>query len=345
MDNRITKKRLSDYLAYEWILIIFLCVVAIIVWELVYTVSAVGLSVGQDYKFFYDKTLVYGQNYNDLMTELNVQDNMGYENGKTFSYEIQKLHAENILDDNDVMSLRLSVQEGDMLFTDDKEREIEGESYTTSLAKTRVDSYDIPIATYEDLLKQAKEYLTGLLIDGQTEIKAENLDDDKIKAGFEDRLSGDNRFRSATEKEKGLALEKERLVKLCQDVADFEKIMSLGDEYFFTYTKFEQSKTIAESEEEPNQENIAEIKEAIPREKDKGRENARYGLKVGKLKNQTNNQKTDVSKFFSIVGEETDVSANVVIMVFDFIEYQPELQFESISVINNIVRACSTILD
>ncbi len=35
----------------------------------------------------------------------------------------------------------------------------------------------------------------------------------------------------------------------------------------------------------------------------------------------------------------------IVIMVFNFVEQQPELHFESISVINAIVRACSTILD
>ncbi len=345
MDNRITKKRLSDFLAYEWILIIFLCAIAIIAWELIYTVSAVRLSVGQDYKFFYDKNMVYGENYTALVAELEIQDDLGYENGKTFSYEIQKVGVENILSDNDVLSLRLSVGEGDILFTDSKEREQErdGVKYNESLAKTRVDNYEIPIITYEKMLDEAKAYLLGLSFDGATQVAKENLDPQKVLAEFEDRLGGDNRFRSSEEKKIGLALETERLQKLCDEVLAFEKLMELPDEYFFTYTKFEQSLETEKAQKNPDQETIDAYQELIQNEKDKGRYNARYGFNVGKLK--ATEEKKNISNFFSVVGEETDVSQYAVIMVFDFLEDQPALQFESIVVINNIVRACSTILD
>ena len=55
MDNKLTKKRLSDFLAYEWILTIIIAVAAIVVWELVYTMSAVRLTVGQAFKYYYDE--------------------------------------------------------------------------------------------------------------------------------------------------------------------------------------------------------------------------------------------------------------------------------------------------
>ncbi len=347
MDSKINKKRLSDFLAYEWILMIFLCVVAIVVWELVYTVSAVRLSVGQDYKFFYDRNMVYGDNYNALMNTLDIQDDLGYENGKTFSFEIQKLHAEEVLSDNDVLSLRLSVQEGDMLFTDDKAREIEdGEiKYTESLARTRVDSTDIPIVTYEKLLEQAKEYLLPLHKNGATAIDKANLDPNKVLAEFEDRLGDDNRFRSKTEKEMGLILEQERLEKLCDEVNAFDKLMmKLDNEYFMTYTRYEQSKAIAEAQN-ADQESIDQLNQLIEKEITYQRQNARYGLRVDKLALQTNKDKIDTSVFFSLKGETENVSKDAVIMVFDFHDDQPALQFESITVINNIVRACSTILD
>ncbi len=345
MDSKINKKRLSDFLAYEWILIIFLCVIAIVVWELVYTVSAVRLTAGQDYKFFYDKNIAYGENYSKLMNVLEIQDDLGYANGKTFSYEIQKIHAEEVLEDNDVLYLRLSVNEGDILFTDDKPREQEyGDvKYNEALAKTRVDASDIPITTFEDLLKQAKEYLKGVLKDG-ADISKDNLDDDKVLTEFEDRLGGDNRFRSSAEKATGLKLERERLEKLCDEVLAFEKLMLLGDEYFFTYTKYEQSKEIAQVQEDIDQEYLAELDKYIKAEVDAGRENARYGLRADKLDLQTNADKQDISSLIRLKGEE-NTNSNTVIMVFDFIEEQPALQFESITVINNIVRACSTILD
>ena len=342
MDNKITKRRLSDLFAYEWILLIVLCVAIIIGWELIYDLGAVKLKKGQDYKFYYDYTLHYGDNYNSLLNHLDVQDDLGYENGKTFSYEIQKIHAEGIFQKTDVLSIRLSAKEGDMLFTDDTERKIDGIDCTNSIAKYRVDDAGVPIMTLDDLLKSAKDYLTSLLRDGQTEIKAENLNPDKIKAGFEERLGGDNRFRSAEQKAMGLQLEKERLEKLCKDVSDFEIIMSLGDEMFFNYTRYSQLKRVAEAQEEPDQQLIDNYNSWIQEEIDNGRENARYGLMLGKL---PPNGRVDVSKLFSIPSQTDDVSGNVVLMVFDFLDAQPELQFESISVINNIVRACSNVLD
>ena len=57
MDNKITKTRLSNFLSYEWILLIILTVAAIVVWELVYTMTSVRLTVGQQYKIYYDEEL------------------------------------------------------------------------------------------------------------------------------------------------------------------------------------------------------------------------------------------------------------------------------------------------
>jgi hypothetical protein len=54
MDNKITKNRLSNFLAYEWIVIIIVCVVLIFVWEIVYTVGAVRLTAGQKFNFYFD---------------------------------------------------------------------------------------------------------------------------------------------------------------------------------------------------------------------------------------------------------------------------------------------------
>ena len=54
MDNKLTKKRLHDLLSYEWILMIIICVVSIVFWEIVYDFSAVKLTAGQNFRYYFD---------------------------------------------------------------------------------------------------------------------------------------------------------------------------------------------------------------------------------------------------------------------------------------------------
>ncbi len=356
MDNRITKKRLSNLLAYEWIIITIVCIASLVVWEFIYNISAVRLSVGQDYRIFYDYYFKNDKNVvNALLSELGVQEDLGYSNGKTFSYDILEIDSEFFESDYDVISYRLSSQEGDILITDDKERSKYSSDlveYTQSIAKTRVDNYD-EFMILDKLLADAKAYLQGLLRAGETQIKAENLDPIKIEKVFMDRLSGDNRFRSNEQKAIGVKLETERLNKLCEEVADFEKIMALSNEYFFTYTRNTQFRKIAEANGY-SPDLIEKHEKNIQKEIDEGRENARYGLRLDRVNKQklTSTSKADASRFFSLVdykveddSEKLGESKDTVLMVLDYSEYQEDLQFESIIVINNIVRACSTILD
>ncbi len=349
MDNRITKSRLSNFLAYEWIAIIALCVGAVILFEMIFSVSAVRLTVGQEFKFFYDYNIVYSDNYYNLMTELQIQEDMGYSNGKTFSYEIQKIDVENLMSDNDVFQYRIAIQEGDIFITDDavRNKKTNDVEYEYTQAKTRIDNFR-EFMSYDKMLVDAKAYLSGLLKDGETAITADNLDSAKIKNGFEKRLGGDNRFRSKEQIEQGLALETERVQRLCKEVSDFEKLLNLGNEYFFTYTKYTQSKSVAEKQGQ----NVAEYDRLIQIEKDANRENAKYGLRIDKINQiKVNNEgKVDASKYFSrtdLVGQEneTDLTKDIVILLMDYLSYQPELQFESITVVNNIVRSISTVLD
>ena len=43
MNNKISKRRLSNFLAYEWILMIVVALAAIVVWELIFSFSSVRL--------------------------------------------------------------------------------------------------------------------------------------------------------------------------------------------------------------------------------------------------------------------------------------------------------------
>ena len=71
MDNKLTKKRLSDFLSYDWIIMLVVIVAAIVLWELVYTIAAVRLTEGQNFKYYYDVNMYAGNDaaFYSLITE------------------------------------------------------------------------------------------------------------------------------------------------------------------------------------------------------------------------------------------------------------------------------------
>lgn len=310
MDNRLTKKRLSDFLAYEWILTIIAAIGAIIVWELTYTVSAVRLTTGQNFKYYYDETVSAVDSsafYNTLIGD------------GAFSYDVKELASESLSSEYNVLTTRLSVYEGDVIFTDCTQAE-EGAEVR---AKTLVDSYGY---NYERLLSDAEDYLSNLKTDGK-------LDETKIQSHFNER--SDKRVYKNALKAGEISIQDEidRIKKLEQDVEDFKKILSSDVEnLFFRYTRYEQTLETAEDKSKQTYETLVE------KEKQAGRENAIYGLNLGALKNG----KTDVTEYVKLSG--TTSADGVTLLVFDFKSEQEDLQFEAIGFINCIVRNCSDIL-
>ena len=346
MDNKITRSRLSNYLSYEWIFVILISLASLLVWELIYTVSAVRLTAGQQFKYYYDQNISQGTDsaLYDLL-------NYGKDDG-TFSYDILSLTSEGLQADYNVLSVRLSVQEGDVIITDTVKSEPEKEGgYATSRANSIIDGVD-RVSSYsaDGLLEDAKTYLKqflkdGIAADGDMMLDYNNLDGEKIKSHFLKRMAGDNRFRSQEEKDNGVELEKGRIKKLCEEVAFFQKVLEYDNEIstdnvenslFYRYTRFEQSyNTITDAETAETYKTLYE--QEIKKAQDAGFADGkmRYGLKADKL---TGGQH-DPSEYFKVSGESD--AKNVVILVFDFLKYQPDLQFESISFLNTIIRACS----
>ena len=336
MDNRLTKKRLSEFFAYEWITMIIVIVVAIVVWEFLYTVASVRLTVGQQFKFYYDEKIDgYGSSsFYEMIAE-----------SDALSYDVLDLDTEALTEDvGTILSARLSIYEGDVIFTDtiDYSKE-EGADANTSKEirlKSLIDSYDG--YDFISLRNDAVEYLKSFLPDGAElngDIEFENLSKEKIENYFRSRMKKDNRFRKEAQILSGIKLEEERIKKLCEDVKQFSYLLSLGEtnsELFYNYTRFEQS-----FESETDAKYKEQLENALKREKDLGRENVPYALCLSALKGGEG--KTDPSTYFKLKGKET--AENVALMVFNFKEQQPHLQYEVISFINQIVKNCSTILD
>ncbi len=345
MDNRITKRRLSDFLAYEWIAMIIVAVLSMLLWEFVYGIGSVKLTPGQQFKFFYDQNV--SSNGEDKLYQL-------MDNKKALSYDILEFTSEVLSADYNVLSVRLSVQEGDVIITDNKEPD---ENATDKSVRAKSIADNMLAYPYEKMLKDAKTYLrdnflsdglkTTFDYDANTEadldlaVPYENLDQSKIEARFRLRMRKDNRFRTEKDIEDGTKKEKGRISKLCYEVAQFEQLLSLRDSYpdlFFSYTRYTQSRDLSVTEAEKQK-----YEELI-----KNQQNLIYGLNVSALKDYNPGEgevKTNPTEFFALMGSDGKAD-NVVIMAFDmWQDYQYDLQFETLSFINTIVRQCSDILD
>ncbi len=326
MDNKITKKRLSDFLSYEWILIIVISIVSILGWELVYTVGSVQLTTGQVFKYYYDETILSNSN-NELVNELFEKN--------TFSYDVISLKTEMIDSEQNVLASRLTIQEGDVIFTDikgiDKTETVDGKERPVVVrAKAHVDSTSYVMYALDDMLVDAKTYLKDNFIKDGGEIDVSNIDDVKLERVFRERMKGDNRFRDEVNIQKGIERERERIEKLCENVKFFEDFIA-NPEYqsaLFKYTRYEQKYNLSTTDEMREQ-----YKEWM-----EGEEEKIYGIDIGVLDEIGNG--VDFTKILQLrEPEEKDdkLSKNVVLMAFDFKEYQPHLQYESLSFV------CSTI--
>ncbi len=344
MDNKITKKRFSDLFSYEWIFAIIVCLISIFVWELVYTVTAVQLTPGQKFHFYFDET-VDGKSTPILQTL----------EGDTLSYDILSLSAEQLKSDFNVLSARLAIQEGDILITDNKQNYTEVQEGSNQVKKPKeirvkkmVDEYGL--YSLEQMLIDGQNYLKdNFLVDGAditafNTFNEDNIDLEKVEKVFKSRMKNDNRFRKQSEIENGVELELKRIKLLYKNLVDFNKVLALKDEVpslFTIYTKGEQSLEFATDDA-----TIKRWQSVVDNEKKLGRENQIYAINIGALasSNYFNNKtKVNPSKFFTLAG--SDSAENVCITAFNFTSYQPHLQFETIPFINAFIRACSTILD
>ena len=325
MDNRITRRRLSNFLSYEWILMIIMSVVGIIVWSLIFTMTGVKLTTGQEFKFYFDET-IDANSVSELYALFKDEEN---ENKSVFSYDILKMGHERLISEYNVLKDRMSVHEGDAIITDITVPADDAKDKSVR-AKTIVDNY----LTYDfiSLEEDAEKYLSQFLKDGLTADSVDvtdffNLDGAKIEKVFRERLAKDNRFRSESQKQEGIALEKQRIESLCKEVKKFRHLLNQGEEYFFMYTRYEQllEQGINEDYRDFYEQDIL-LKGRRP-----------YGLKLEALSGGENSP----SKFFRKVG--ADDAKDVVLLVFNFTEYQPHLQFESIAFINAIVDGCSNL--
>lgn len=330
MDNKITKKRLGNLFAYDWIMMIVAMFICVIAWELLYAFTSVTLTPGQGFYYYYDYEINGGNN-----------DSFKRYLSNTFSYDIlewrgSSMPAEKI--DQDVIELRYAVNEVDVVFTSTRAVENAQTGYQVSRAKKLIDRYDA--YDFRELYSDCEKYLSQFLKDGKTNVLDFNeYDLAKIKSHFHKRQSGDNRYKWNKISEQD---EIDRISKLCKELADFKIVLDYEaglpreESIFYYYHKYEFSLSSSTSESQK-----AKYQEKYDLE---GGEKP-FGLKLENLPNDTTgeNKKPSVDEFFRM--ENASDSKNVILTVFDVAYLQPDLQFETISFVNTVVRSFSTILN
>ena len=306
MDSKITKKRLSMFLQYEWLKIVAIILCVCLLWTAVFIMLGSHnrlLTDGQCFYFYYSPDISAGCSDNiDILIERD----------KVLSYEVQRkeIVTFDTVYGSDQLAGWLAIGNGDMIICSD----VAGEDGQYTNSYFRVLLTDYKMYDFDSLYNDAVTYASAFKIDNSKPFTAENISRDKVEEEFNNRLSKDPRFKTDYEKKQGVLKEKERITKLFEDITDFEKLLSM--DIFITVTSSYYGDTTAK----------------------------KYGLDLSKLTSAPN--KTDVTYFAQRVGNDGKATADgTVLAVFNFLDRQPELQFEVLSVINSLVRETTTFLD
>lgn len=336
MDNKITKKRLSDFIAYEWVAIVVVIAIIVAGWEVFYALFSVRLTPGQKFKYFidYNVTISNGVELHQISTS-------------NFSYDVLESGSEwlsnaGFSDSFNLLEDRLRSYDGDIIFTDS----LAVDKPTKKLnvrSKSLVDIYNV--YSLNKLLSDARTYVRDNFFADEYKNQAietisyteDKIDNQKLEQVFLARMKGDNRFRTAEQKSLGVESEKQRIAQLCKEITDFAKFIDYANtqkpELLYRYTRFEQSVQVAINDN--NEADRIQAEQNYQRELNY-RPNEPYGINLEHLTNGTVNP----SRYFK-AGDNVDAK-HLVLMLFDFRIIQPHLQYEAISFVNSIIREFSS---
>ena len=309
MDSRINKKRLSNFLAYEWIIIIVMVVVSILAMEFLYSAAAIKPTTGQKFKYYLDEG-IDSQNYAALHGIFEHKTK-----NSAFSYDVLEFESETLENKFNVLSVRYEVKDGDVVFSDNSTPTTEGSLSRAKRVLQGLDMYDM-----DNLYKDSQDYLAKFLTDTNFDyslapIEFSLLSEKKIENHFNERMKNDNRLRKGQISAKD---EIARIKDLCLQSKAFYDLLTNHPEVVFEVD--------------------------IPEKDGYKAKKGKFGICIDKLVGDSTKKSPDYY-FQNLNNKETNNAADVVLMVFNFKKHQPDLQFESISFINRIVRTCSNFID
>lgn len=235
MDARITKERLNRMLSYDWLKIVGFCLVAIIVWTLVFTMSATRITASQQFT-----VINYSGNVSTVNTKMSKSLSDAF-NKKVFSYEVIEVSEVDVGGNDEyaatLMETRMTTAEGDVIFAPDilaKDYgyKFNGETVYDSYIQrlVRLYGYDLMNLDPEDengyfkgLEHYLNRYYDGDYVNGE-------LDEVAVRVDFLARIKDnkDKRFKKEAQIEQGLLDEYARIEKYRAGLIEFYGYCDLG---------------------------------------------------------------------------------------------------------------------
>ncbi len=219
MDAKITKTRLSHLLSYDWIKIIAIAVAAVVVWSLVFTMTATRITAAQQFTVMnYRGSSLTGKFSEHFYNGLQ-------KSSRIFSHEVIELTVVDSTTGGDdmvdtLLDTRLQTDEGDVIFAADidnpkrkyKEEGSDEVKYLSYL-ETFLYSYyrfAMPIDGEDGYLAQMKNYLDKYY---GGDYQTGTLDTAKVEKDFRARIkkNGDKRYKTDKEIKNGIKGDIERI--------------------------------------------------------------------------------------------------------------------------------------
>ncbi len=343
MDVKITKKRFSNLIAYDFVKIIIAIAAAIAVWVLLFTTCATRATVGEQFYFVIFDGVYFKENYPyEMITKLKDEDKLSYDVLET---SVSTVTAAGNYSALYMLSLKASTKEGDVLLFNGKNEEVKNEDGTVktdengaAMTKVNDDAQAIInnsyVAPFDEYLNSAKNYIERFLTNGEVDEKA--VEDYFLSVRIKQAGNYKKTYRTDEQKAQGVKNEIERIKTLQKTyltvVGAIEKAAAEGVDLYW-YCDF------APTEEYK--------KEHVP-----------YGIDLYKLnqkametENSEKEKLSDIWYFWDYIQNENGDkdperrSDGLVLSVFNFGKDQPDLDFESLAVIENAIKTFSYYAD
>ena len=242
MDAKITKLRLSRMLAYDWLKIIGTAAAVIVVWILIFTMTATRITPAQNF------TVCNYIGNNALSTEFNKAYSNAYKN-KVFTGEVLEFGTVDLTTAGDyagqVLEARMTTDEGDVMFvsqqpnpqtaytvstTNENGEAVEETKYGHTYLETFLSGYrwnvhNLSLEDEDSFFNQMERYLNQYYTNGYTD--ENSLDEKKIEEDFLARIkrTKDKRYKKQADIQKGLNESIERIKKYQKALIAFYKYL------------------------------------------------------------------------------------------------------------------------
>ena len=245
MDAKITKLRLSRMLSYDWLKIVGTAAAVIIVWVLIFTMTATRITPAQTF------TVANYLGNNSLSTNFNKSINSAF-SGDVFTGEVMDFTSIDLPTAGGVagqlLEARITTDEGDVMFvsqqpnpdtaytvqtTDENGQTVEETKYghtylETFLAGYRWNVHNLDLDDENSFFRQMERYLNEYYTNGYTD--ANSLDEKKVEDAFRARIkhTKDKRYKTEETIQQGIDEAIDRMQKYQKALVAFYGYLDEG---------------------------------------------------------------------------------------------------------------------